>query len=71
MECNTLGKMVEVGERSGMLVCVGHDRHWVICDCECGERVKILTSLFLSGKRRSCGCGVQFRNYSEGEVKND
>lgn len=58
-------KMVEVGSQFGHLTVVGHEKWNVVCRCSCGEEVKVLTTDFLRGKRKSCGhLGKEmFRNY--------
>lgn len=51
-----------IGQRFGRLVVIadaldcrdGNDR--MLCRCDCGESVKVMTSNLQGGKTRSCGC---------------
>ncbi len=47
-----------IGDRFGKLVVKRRDdkRHFVICDCDCGNEKAIKTGSLISGGTQSCGC---------------
>lgn len=45
-----------VGQRFGSLVAVTRDGSHHICQCDCGDTYRALSSVLISGRTRSCGC---------------
>lgn len=70
-----MGKIIDLtGQKFGRLTVLsryGANRHrdsiW-ICECECGQIVKILRGDLKSGKTKSCGClWREMREKTKGE----
>lgn len=50
------GKLTVIGDAGLKPASGGKNRHWSICQCECGNIVEKMDNSFQSGGTQSCGC---------------
>jgi len=50
--------ILKVKKRTGNI----NSRTIWVCDCECGNKVKMRSDLLLTGRRKSCGCLAKSKN---------
>lgn len=49
---------IEIGQRFGMLsvIASAHKNGMWVCQCDCGNTIKVYTAALRGGTRKSCGC---------------